>query len=177
MKGVKMKIDELLGEEINDFVSATKITRTTPFPQANSLDRVLAVVGLMTPRGIGKSDLLDLGIVNSIRQADYYMNAAVYLGLAKPMGARFYPTGLAKRLQMTAGEERLAFMAAIALAHPVVGEVYANVFLLQTKEERKRYIASVVDMGASARAESTCQRRADGLYSWLIWIQRHLPAL
>lgn len=171
------ELSKLLDEDYAPLIKTTQETRLTPFPQANSLERVLQIVCAVTAFGVEQEAFIRLGIVNNARQADYYVNAAIYLGLVKKVGDRYFPTGVGARLKMATGTRQLEMLAAVTLSHPTVAEVYACIFIFDTVEERKQAILSMVDMGPNVLAEATLMRRADCVYAWLAWIQRHLPRL
>lgn len=171
-------LSELLEEDLGAFAQTTQETSETPFPQANSLDRILDLVKTVRLTGVEQSVFIETGVVNNARQADYYANAAIYLALVKKVGERYYPTGMGVKLQnLTSRQEQCQMLAAIALAHPTIGMVYSSVFMFATEEERKKMIMTTVDMGRNVLAQATLKRRADGVYAWLVWIQKHLVQL
>lgn len=70
-------------EEVIDLCKSMKIIKepdNVPFLQANSLERVIDLLSVLYEKGLEKTEITELYDFTP-RQADYYCNIVIYLGL------------------------------------------------------------------------------------------------
>jgi len=166
-------IDEILAD---DKLPAFEVENdnAVPFPQANSMTSILDAVLNTDDEGSTIQSYLAVNVVNSQRQALYYVNAAIYLGLCKKIGEVYYPTGLGLRLKKAERAKRNGLLAAMVLSHPVIGRWYSKVFMYDSFRDRLSFIETGFE---SQMARSTMERRSQCVLSWLAWVQKNLPEL
>lgn len=94
-----------------------------PFPQADSLDKVLAIFYLLDAKGSATKEELFEGLDIVPRQWDYYANALLWLGLAvydrEGRDRKLFLSGLGSRLIKMPEKERLLVIGEIAFSNEV----------------------------------------------------------
>ncbi len=154
-----------------------------PFPQADSLNRIISLCELLYSRGapIEKKQLgLEISFKGqqsfALRQVDYYVNAARYLGLVDEFGPSVDLSPLGERF-CTQGSLglRIRFIAAVVLRHApfqAAMRLYLRCGMCPSDEQVVSILlASPV---ASRLAASTCRRRAATVKNWISWIYSRL---
>lgn len=145
-----------------------------PFPQANDLDKVVDLVALLQD-GTASVNEIALHFDFDIRQADYYANAARYLGLARKVIGGFESTkegnGLA---QLAKRHQRTQYLLERMLARPVFAEVYRLLLSrnLDASTLTNGEVATIISRHTKL-SESTPPRRASTVLAWLKWLQRN----
>jgi hypothetical protein len=163
------------------------ITKGVPFPQADSLDRIVSLLTSMyeSEGEIYKEDVATQQVFHE-RQADYYLNAAKYLGLVEePPGAsqlfRLTPDG--RSVVESDVESRSRHLAIRLLRDPVVREVFLAISvggIDPTSNEATRSAMSAIqnriDSGEieGVEAASTVGRRAQTIVAWCRWLLDHI---
>lgn len=144
-----------------------------PFPQANSLDKVIELC-----RSLDMHDMTLDEIANrfsfTTRQASYYANAGVYLGLTKKVT---YPNRgieldtLGKLYLSCNAEESNAFLARVVLRHKPFKETFRLLAQSGSMPDKDR-IADLIDTYTNCTG-STPKRRASTVAAWIEWIWNH----
>ncbi|WP_448852791.1 type II restriction enzyme [Corynebacterium sp. 335C] len=135
-----------------------------PFPQADSVDRLLAFVAAV---GDGRGSREELGQECAFvdRQVDYYGNAARYLGFLGGAPGRQELTDAGRELLAAAPSERSFPVARAVLAHAPFRRILAG-------EDAAAVIADArPDLGAA-----TVRRRARTARSWIEWLREREAA-
>lgn len=159
-------------KDVVDLAKDTSLTAEplVPFPQADSLERVINLSELVLKRTLTKEEITENYAFDK-RQADYYSQAANYLGLVTIDGSNVSASALAHKIFQLPYQERQLNLAKLVLSH----EVFARVFerFLQTGQMPTRE-ETVTIMRASnlyrVDSESTYRRRASTVRAWTLWV-------
>jgi hypothetical protein len=145
-----------------------------PFPQANDLDKVADLVLLVEKDINTKPELADAFEFDE-RQADYYANAARYLGLIEKVGNEFQLTDSGREfLQIEALSSRTLFFVSQMLHSPTLRQVIQRLEQREMNVDRisNEEIAAIIETNTDLTG-STPARRASTVRSWLNWIVRY----
>ncbi len=147
---------------------------SVPFPQANSMPRLINLMELLAGRPMEKADITAEYAFDK-RQTNYYTDAGRYLGLLEkargPGGILFQLTPLGKKL-MTMGyrERQLALVAAI-LKHKAFWEVLRLRLQYGEMPSTGAIVAVMREAGLyRVEAGSTFTRRASTIAGWVEWM-------
>ncbi len=144
------------------------------FPQANDLDKVVDLVQMTAGGNISKREIAEL-FEFEVRQADYYANAAAYLGLLKRDAGGFTITETGetfRRLGLRAERTRFLVgrMAAIPSLRKALGLLRDRNFELARIGQDE--LAALIGHGIGLTS-STPLRRASTVRGWLAWVLRN----
>jgi len=153
---------------------------TNPFPQADSLERVLQLVCLL---GTGERDVQTLVYVLDIdeRQVQYYLAASRYLGLVFESGGDLEIPYELRKLFNEVESKPLELFFEIAKSILNISSI-ASTFLrwdsrsLSIDRQISLEALSNSDAGSNL-SESTLIRRSRTVYSWTWWVRRSLNAM
>lgn len=146
-----------------------------PFPQANSLDRLISYLELLGNNGghLSQAEFKEeAGVVS--RQVDYYLNAGRYLGLVSLRskdGVGLTPSG--KGFYHAPPRERFIKLVTLIFGREIFRKVFSAYFLhgaLPSKDE----VALELQRANLQISGSTTPRRAETVLAWAQWIL-HLP--
>ena len=167
--------------ELEDFVEVAKHSlgampnHSVPFPQANNINRVIDLVSVLIEHP-QSADALTHYYGFDKRQSKYYIDAAMYLGLAdkrknKQSKSVWVATSLAKGLFRLGTDARNAEIAKLILSF----DSFATVFLEYVKSDRKPSPTIVVELLNSSPdfeyySGDTVPRRASTVKSWCEWV-------
>ena len=133
-----------------------------PFPQADSLERVIDLV-----EAAAQNETLLYGF--SDRQAGYYLNAARYLGLVEPQGNHLTAAG--RTFLESQRHARHILILQAMVARPVWREALRSMEQsgeLPASGAIQEWISLHTRLG-----EATLRRRAQTVLSWLRWVRAH----
>ncbi len=153
-------------DNIHEFVDEPKV----PFPQADNFNRVINICELVRDNEINKENVRD-NYEFVKRQADYYTNAAIYLGFIKRKGDFFELTSAGKEIfDMNYKKRQIEFIRSI-LSHKVFYEVI-KIYFEQSEVPSNK---TVVDCMKKCNlyhvgSDETFHRRASTIKSWINWI-------
>jgi hypothetical protein len=145
------------------------------FPQANDLDKVVDLL-----QATGQSDLTKASIAELFdfeeRQADYYGNAACYLGLLRKSEGNFLLTakGLAFA-ELRARADRTKFLVTLLIGIPSFCDAVRLLVARDLRVEKigNQELAEII-LKHTGLAGSTPMRRASTVRAWLVWMMRNL---
>jgi len=164
-------MEEIIG--IHKEISPVSDDPNIPFPQANSLEKILRLCSFLkgNPKNI---DEIAEKFEFEGRQSDYYANAGRYLGLIKK-DSRGNPWQLSKRgqklLTLSPKQVRLS-LCRYMFKHIVIYKCFE--FLRnEGSPPPKEYVASLIETNTNLSGK-TPMRRADTILAWIHWIS-HLP--
>lgn len=143
-----------------------------PFPQADSMERILNLVELLLESPLTKRQISEAFGFHE-RQADYYANAAGFLGIAARLDKGLWvATGEAKRIFALAFRERNVEICGLILRHKVFRSAL-NLTLDSGRELPKRAVEEILaDTNQGSRmAGSTLPRRVGTVLGWVRWMQ------
>lgn len=145
-----------------------------PFPQANDLDKVVDLVMLIEGDIRTKSEIADSFEFDE-RQADYYANAARYLGLVDRYGSEFQLTAQGREfLGIETLASRTHFLLSQMLRRPALRQAIQHLEYRKMNVERisDHEIAGIIEANTDLSG-STPGRRASTVRSWMNWIVRY----
>lgn len=144
------------------------------FPQANDLDKVIDIITNFNNEINTKSEIASFFDFEE-RQADYYANAAVYLGFAKKMPKGFFLTDAGKYfITISSRNERTRLLIVQLLKKPCFRKLI-SLFIKSGFDLRLMSSEKVVEI-ISKNTElsgTTPARRASTALKWLEWIQNN----
>ncbi len=148
------------------------------FPQADSFRRVIDLLGKMN----ASQDAIDKEMLTTEyafdgRQTDYYLNAALYLGLiVKIEGKQYSLSTLGAQIMSSHPRKRYLDLVERILHQPVFNAVLSKYFQLGQEPSKE----NIVEIIKSARpnvsnkkkgwAKTTIERRAQTIIAWTRWI-------
>lgn len=138
-----------------------------PFPQANSMSRILSILDYISvPKN--KKDLVEVYDFDE-RQSDYYGNALIYLGFVhKNANREFEQTVLGKQLfKMGNNNSRNKIVIENILKFEVFKRAFDSV-LKNYGEFDYDYVSNLIV--EDKITENTVKRRTSTVCSWINWI-------
>lgn len=140
-----------------------KRRNNAPFPQANSVEKLLRVIEL-TKKGITtKKEIQEKMSDIHKRQVDYYINAAIYLGALKEGKNRYILHSKFKK------EDEKKLLLEFMMQNHIVREVIALYFIDRILPSEME-IARILNKYGSYLENSTLSRRIKTVESWVKWI-------
>lgn len=137
-----------------------------PFPQANSFERVVNLVELIAQQPMSKEEIAEVYDFHP-RPADYYANAACYLGLMELADAHYQltPRGEKAIAQPRRDGRNAALLRALA-ARQVFRQALEMSLQRGTVAETHEIAAAIEGLGLGA---ATARRRASTVARWIQW--------
>lgn len=152
-----------------------------PFPQADDFKKVLSLCEALnrSEKEIGYELLTKVGVAIKfgfhIRQADYYINAAKYLGFIKVVEGKNTPielTDLGKKIFSTHADDKNKRIVECILSHEVFNKCF-KIYLKQAGYISKNTIVETMkecSLYNLDKDSSTYSRRAGSISAWINWI-------
>ncbi len=138
-----------------------------PFPQANSFERVVNLLELIALQPLSKAEITQRYDFDP-RQADYYANAARYLGLAEPVEDTWEPTEHGRRvIEQPQRDARNAALIRALAARRVFREVLELSLARGAVASTAEICAAMDGLGLSL---ATSRRRASTVARWAQWV-------
>ncbi len=146
-----------------------------PFPQADSMARIINMLELLSQRPMTARDITSRYLFES-RQTNYYTDAGRYLGLIRKeerenRGVLYHLTQEGSRIMSLAHKELQLALAGQILKHGVFHETLRLCLGRGKVPDRKEIVEIMEALGAyHVYASSTYFRRASTVASWIHWI-------
>ena len=138
-----------------------------PFPQANSFERVVNLLELIALQPLSKAEITQRYDFDP-RQADYYANAARYLGLAEPVEDTWETTEHGRRvIEQPQRDARNAALIRALAARRVFREVLELSLARGAVASTAEICAAMNGLGLSL---ATSRRRASTVARWAQWV-------
>ena len=138
-----------------------------PFPQANSFERVVNLLELIALQPLSKAEITQRYDFDP-RQADYYANAARYLGLAEPVEDTWEPTEHGRRvIEQPQRDARNAALIRALAARRVFREALELSLARGAVASTAEICAAMDGLGLSL---ATSRRRASTVARWTQWV-------
>lgn len=138
-----------------------------PFPQANSFERVVNLLELIALQPLSKAEITQRYDFDP-RQADYYANAARYLGLAEPVEDTWETTEHGRRvIEQPQRDARNAALIRALAARRVFREVLELSLARGAVASTAEICAAMNGLGLSL---ATSRRRASTVARWTQWV-------
>ncbi|WP_408924331.1 type II restriction enzyme [Corynebacterium tuberculostearicum] len=136
-------------------------------PQANSFERVVNLLELIALQPLSKAEITQRYDFDP-RQADYYANAARYLGLAEPVEEAWEPTEHGRRvIEQPQRDARNAALIRALAARRVFREVLELSLARGAVASTAEICAAMEGLGLSL---ATSRRRASTVARWTQWV-------
>jgi len=162
-----------------------EVTRGVPYPQADSIDRIVSLLIFISESdgSVFKEDVAAQQVFVK-RQADYYINAARYLGFVKedPAGQTYFLTQTGIDVVESGPSRRTGILLQRITSDPVVRQI-----LTEGPTTSAWISSSAINVGiASIRGliddgkiqgvgeQSTIERRAQTMAAWAYWSLEHI---
>lgn len=170
-------------ETIIKIANEVKIVREpeVPFPQADDFKKVLSLCESLnrSEKEIGYEPLTKVGVAIKfgfhMRQSDYYINAAKYLGFIKVVEGKNTPielTDLGKKIFSAHADEKNKRIVECILSHEVFNKCF-KIYLAQAGYISKNTIVKTMKeclLYNLDKDSSTYSRRASSISAWINWI-------
>lgn len=138
-----------------------------PFPQANSFERVVNLLELIALQPLSKAEITQRYDFDP-RQADYYANAARYLGLAEPVEDTWETTEHGRRvIEQPQRDARNAALIRALAARRVFREALELSLARGAVASTAEICAAMDGLGLSL---ATSRRRASTVARWTQWV-------
>ena len=143
-----------------------------PFPQADTFPRVIDLLGALWEGPLERAQI-PLRCEIDARQADYYIHAAQYLGLADCVagvpGAPLCLTDEGRRILGLPWRARCLALIACIFRRPVFHRAFGRALQLGDAPNRELVIRLMLECGLPLN-ETTLARRASTVRGWVSWI-------
>jgi hypothetical protein len=164
------------------------VNNNVPYPQADSFDRIISLLVSMDESDgtLYKDDVAAQQVFHK-RQADYYLNAAEYLGLVEERDrkSQLYGLTVLGTSVVSAGPAlRSRLLIERLLADPVIRPVFGlarqhpiTPRSSEVHQEAEKVIRTLMKSGQITNLDptkSTPERRAKTLVAWCAWIVEHV---
>lgn len=170
-------------DTIVKIANEVKIVREpeVPFPQADDFKKVLSLCESLnrSEKEIGYEPLTKIGVAIKfgfhMRQSDYYINAAKYLGFIKVVEGKNTPielTDLGKKIFSAHADEKNKRIVECILSHEVFNKCF-KIYLKQAGCISKNTIVETMkecSLYNLDKDSSTYSRRAGSISAWINWI-------
>lgn len=147
----------------------------TPFPQADSLPRVLDLVDAVYTGLTTVEDLVERYEFTT-RQVAYYSAAARFLGLMEVTRADRVLTSSGVRFAKSLREKRhtiiIERLASLPVFRTLLQEIVQKGVIRSTRQDIAEMIQSFADERAIPMTYVTANRRASTVIAWLRWVQK-----
>ena len=142
-----------------------------PFPQADSVDRILNMIDYLYEKAGATAEQVTLENEFVGRQTNYYMTAMRYLGLVDATKSAYRLTPEGVELATTDIRTRHLHLAGKMLQH----EVFRSCLEIALAQGEMPNRQTIVDLMKSSHlyhidSEETYKRRSSTINSWLYWI-------
>ena len=163
---------EISISDIENLLKDTQIIKEPkiPFPQANSMARVINLFEELAKKDLEKEEIT-LFYKFDKRQTDYYTNALLYLGLAEKCGLRFSLSKLGLDIINLPYREKQLAIARLIIRHGVFNKVLRETMNCGVQPDRRRIAQIMKECNIyNVDSEKTFKRRASSIYAWIKWI-------
>ena len=142
------------------------------YPQADDITKVRVFVESVYDGYTTKEELVQI-LNMTTRQIDYYGNAARYLGFVTRRSGNFLPTSLGKELAISDKKKKKRIIIERFFKIPSIRGVFTRVI------EGPLSMSTVIEAMRKAKVHLNTKkmenRRAQTIYSWVVWALRELP--
>ena len=165
-------------DEIYNILNRTTIIQeptTVPFPQADNFKRTIDLLGLLMEASLTKDDIASYYNFEK-RQADYYSNAAIYLGLVQKSTengeviCELTPSG--KRIMIKKHREKMLEIVKLILEHEIFNKTLRKYFDTSSPVPKEDVIEimNTCPIHNVEKGSSTIERRSSTVLRWIEWI-------
>lgn len=175
VKGARYVINESPKEifsinEITSRIPTVTNPKQVPFPQADDFSKVIDVIDAVE-RGVNTKVKIANYYEYDERQADYYSNAASYLGFIEKRD-RWNLTKIGNEIKGLSREERIRLILIQLLNKRVIRDSF-ELYINQNKTISKEQIVSIIQKHLNLNS-TTAGRRALTVMRWIEWIAERI---
>ena len=142
-----------------------------PFPQANNIELLFAVLNDIGMDGLTRIDVAAKYKIKD-RQGSYYLDALLYLGFVEKVNTKYFLTQKGVNVRLSPKDKMKEKFIFELLEHSFIRELW-NKYGYLSKEDRIIYISNKLIEKYSI-ANSTAKRRASSIISWFEWINKNI---
>ena len=147
-----------------------------PFPQADSFERVVDLLGLLATTELSKEDITSNYDFDK-RQTDYYTNAGIYLSLiekrAEKSEIKYYLTEAGRKIMSQRGKNKYLSLARTMLRHKVFHRLFHKCLNASSPATPTMAQETMRECDLyNVRGASTYFRRSQTVAKWINWILR-----
>lgn len=165
-------------DEIYNILMSTTIVQeptTAPFPQADNFRRTIDLLGLLMENSLTKDEIASYYNFEK-RQADYYSNAAIYLGLVQKVTeneeviCELTPYG--RNIMTKKHREKMLEIVKLILEHEIFNRTLRKYFdnYSPVPKDDVIEIMNTSPIHNVEKGSSTIGRRASTVLRWIEWI-------
>ncbi|WP_442952134.1 type II restriction enzyme [Peptacetobacter sp.] len=151
-----------------DIIKEPKI----PFPQADNFKRIINLCELLLKEDMKKEDIVSKYDFDP-RQADYYTNAGMYLGLINKNSSQliYSLSSKGKKIIRQRHRARQLSLARLILEHEVFNKSF-KLYLEKGESPNKKEITNLMKGSYihNVKSDATLMRRSSTVISWTSWI-------
>jgi len=146
-----------------------------PFPQADSFPRIVDLLGLLFEKDISKNDIT-LNYDFDERQTNYYTTAGMYLGLIEKYAdhnkeVMFRLTKAGEEIMRMKTKDKFLRLTKAILSHETFKQVMIEYLQINKIPDRHRIVEIMKSCNLyNVNSDSTYNRRASTVISWMNWI-------
>tara|TARA_R110002072_G_scaffold159343_2_gene310420 strand:- start:7619 stop:8884 length:1266 start_codon:yes stop_codon:yes gene_type:complete len=160
-------------ELLNQVTNIKDIPKNIPFPQANDLRKVRDTIDLVSYGINNRNDIADFWQVD-LRQADYYTNAAHYLGFLERNNKNWKLTEIANQYIHLPTTQRNIFFAKNLFSYPIFNKA-ARIYVNNNRILNEDFLVKVIKEYFSDKYSlNTVKRRVQTVKSWLNCISNEI---
>lgn len=147
------------------------INYDAPFPQADDIEKVFAILNLDNPSNLDDNEYLSV-ILGDLtpRQVSYYISACDFLGITNRK--REY-TDFGKNLRNLNNNQQIIELSKVLFSHSVFSTLFFSELKYGYKFERQEII-DIMKKYVDLNSEEIYNRRASTVSSWTHWFQNAL---
>lgn len=162
--------EKICPEDIEEILKTVTLNRniTLTFPQADSYNRLISICEFLKNNPDKKAEEIKEEQDFTLRQANYYLKAGVFLGLINGVKAKYSLSSLGEKIFSLPYKPRQLELAKLVLKEKVFFETLKNYFI-KFEFLSKMEIAKILEEDYSL-AKVTAERRASTVVGWCRWI-------
>lgn len=169
--------EQIILKDIVDILNTTKILPEphVPFPQADSFNRVIDLLGLLMENKVLTGEEITLNYAFDKRQTDYYTNACIYLGLVEKTrendSINYSLTDKGIKIMLSKQKKKKLALVKCILEHEVFNKVLRKT-ITKNRLLNKKEVSNIMKNCYlyNIKSESTIYRRAQTVVKWIEWI-------
>lgn len=170
--------EEILLEDIIDILDKTKIKSEPkiPFPQADSFNRIVDLLGLLVEKDLSK-DYITTNYDFDIRQTNYYTTAGMYLNLIEKYvndnsgNVMFRLSNAGRKIMKSTYKNKYLGLVSKVLEHEIFREVFKEYIHSGYSPTKERVVEMMKRYNLyNVESDNTYYRRASTVMRWIDWI-------
>lgn len=146
--------------------------KKVPFPQANNMELIYIILKNFDENGMTKFMLKDIyGL--TVREGAYYLDALHYIDLVEKHRIKYFLNQNGVIVKDSSNEKQKKSFAQMVQRNDFVNRMSQKVKAINNNREKQDFIANCI-MFEIGLSDTTAQRRASTILSWLNWLKNNL---